>query len=652
MPKSKVKKALKKAIVKAVVKKAVKNKKRITGHGDYDILDALGGTGDTIRGAAAVLGPVGNLVGGISRGVKLGKTLINGTPNEGSGFVNKAVTRGATALGDLLAPGLGDFLGKGASSLAKWIGFGDYRLKSNTMLTGCGRPNFTSRPGSIRFAWTEFVNPITYTSSNFSLQNYLLNPGNPTLFPFLSTIATNFENFEFHGLIMHYDSTSSVAFSGNSPAVGQVTMATDYDVIDANYAGIREMEVTLFATTEAPFDDQYHAIECKRGKNVMSNMYVQPYSQVSQFPDDPRFSCLGNFQLATTGIPYPGSGAPVIGNLYVTYDVTLAKPQIATDATASFSQHMTVNNNANVWGGFQLVAVNPAGSPTMTFSVTGTGTGSQMTVTVPAGQPFIGQYVISVQGLSNTNFNGSLPVTGFGSNGSVTIKANPTFANALSYTAGMSTYGGGAAGYGWSTTVIWNVTSTTGGGLVIPVPTTASGTLNFDIYIAQIASGLTTKRTNKNKYQLKIDEQEEKLQEIRNQISTFMSLKNDKGVSPVVVSTSGIYEVEDEDECQIEGPKQVEGIKRSPEMDFSQSESISTSSCESVLINTNDYPLVVDSPVQDLEMFRARRKVDLKHANHARVACASIDHDDDSVSCEWCNVMLPLLVRRQFKNGK
>jgi hypothetical protein len=652
MPKSKVKKALKKAIVKAVVKKAVKNKKRITGHGDYDILDALGGTGDTIRGAAAVLGPVGNLVGGISRGVKLGKTLINGTPNEGSGFVNKAVTRGATALGDLLAPGLGDFLGKGASSLAKWIGFGDYRLKSNTMLTGCGRPNFTSRPGSIRFAWTEFVNPITYTSSNFSLQNYLLNPGNPTLFPFLSTIATNFENFEFHGLIMHYDSTSSVAFSGNSPAVGQVTMATDYDVIDANYAGIREMEVTLFATTEAPFDDQYHAIECKRGKNVMSNMYVQPYSQVSQFPDDPRFSCLGNFQLATTGIPYPGSGAPVIGNLYVTYDVTLAKPQIATDATASFSQHMTVNNNANVWGGFQLVAVNPAGSPTMTFSVTGTGTGSQMTVTVPAGQPFIGQYVISVQGLSNTNFNGSLPVTGFGSNGSVTIKANPTFANALSYTAGMSTYGGGAAGYGWSTTVIWNVTSTTGGGLVIPVPTTASGTLNFDIYIAQIASGLTTKRTNKNKYQLKIDEQEEKLQEIRNQISTFMSLRNDKGVSPVVVSTSGIYEVEDEDECQIEGPKQVEGIKRSPEMDFSQSESISTSSCESVLINTNDYPLVVDSPVQDLEMFRARRKVDLKHANHARVACASIDHDDDSVSCEWCNVMLPLLVRRQFKNGK
>jgi len=652
MPKSKVKKALKKAIVKAVAKKVVKPTRRIKGHGDYSFLDDLSGAADLVKGVSTVLGPAGTLVGGLTRGFKAGKTLISGTPNEGNGFVNKAVTRGATALGDLLAPGLGDFLGKGASSLAKWIGFGDYRLKSNTMLTGCGRPNFTSKPGSIRFAWTEFVNPITYSSSNFSLQNYLLNPGNSTLFPFLSTIATNFENFEFHGLIMHYDSTSSVAFSGNSPAVGQVTMATDYDVIDANYAGIREMEVTLFATTEPPFDDQYHAIECKRGKNVMSNMYVQPYSQVAQFPDDPRFSCLGNFQLATSGIPYPGSGAPVIGNLYVTYDVTLMKPQIATDATASFSQHMTVNNVSNVWSGFQLVAVNPAGSPTMTFSIAGTGTNSQMTVTVPAGQPFIGQYVISIQGLSATSFSASLPVTGFGSSGSVTIKPNPTYASALSYTAGNSTYGGGAAGYAWSSTVIWNVTSTTGGGLVIPLPTSASGTLNFDIYIAQIASGLTTKRTNRNKYQLKIDEQEEKLQEIRNQIATFMSLKNDKGVSPVVVSTSGIYEVDDEEECQIEGPKQFEGIKRSPEMDFSQSESISTSSCESVIIDTNNYPLVVDSPVQDLEMFRARRKVDLKHANHARVACASIDHNDENAVCEWCNVMLPLFMRRRLKDGK
>jgi len=531
----KAKKVVKKQVKKAVRKEVVKDLKTIA-NSRVNSKIMSGNSSNRIQGNG-----IYSLPDAILRGGSVIKDLGFGGRDEGSGFVNKAVTRGTTALGNLLVPGFGDFLGKGASSLAKWIGFGDYHLKSNSMMANCGRPNFGSKPGSIRFAWTEFVIPISYTSSNFQLQNFLLNPGNPSLFPFLNTIAQNFENFEFHGLIMHYDTTSSVAFSGSSPAVGQVTMATDYDVLDVNYPSIRDMEVTLFATTEAPYDDQYHAIECKRSRNVMNTMYIQPFTQVSQFPDDPRFSCLGNFQIATTGIPYT-SGAPVIGNLYVTYDVSLSKPQLATGATSSgYSQHSQWDNVSNAW-----VAGGPANSNGVISTsnssltpITITGTGSSTTAALLidfTASGLTGAYMISIFGNALTaatlaSPGNSNPVA----TGGLTVSKVSTGSTIPAVTTGPTN--NPFAGFNNNYSVNLLVKLTSSGAVSLPVASAAGQPMVYDIYIASIAGGpLSGKRFNKNRSQLQIDETSNRINQLEQTLNQFLSLKNSKGFSPVIIT--------------------------------------------------------------------------------------------------------------------
>lgn len=500
------------------VKKLVHTKSgRVYGHGDY-LTDAVDG----------FLGP----------------------RREGQGYVNKIAESGATALGNVLMPGFGSWFGKGASTLSRWLGFGDYSLQCNSLLNqtapSLGRPNFTSKPGSVRLAWTEFVGAIFVSGSNFVNRNYILNPGNPALFPFMAPIALCFENFEFHGLIMHFDSTSSVAFSGNSPAVGQVTMATDYDVIDANYQNLREMEISMFATTQAPYDDQYHAIECKRGKNALSTMYTQPFSSVSQFPDDPRFSCLGNFQIATQGIPV-SSGNPTIGNLYVTYDVTLTKPQLANNPNANFVQHNYLANINGTWTPSTLVYQNVYNLGTANVSGTGATTSGKITIDLGVLTP--GKYMISI----------STPVNAAGYNAAHT--AVPTALNWYADThTSFCTYtlapitpisflsnSDAITGASWGGFCQVNLLQTDSLNCTVSfdamTSTNSDTVVNYEVFILGMPVGLQgTRKRAMNKTELDkienehlLDVQGKKLQELENKLMEFSRRVNDKGVSPHII---------------------------------------------------------------------------------------------------------------------
>lgn len=257
---------------------------------------------------------------------------------ESKGIINKGARFVGKAIGSALPiPGAGEALGNAASWLARIFGAGKYKIKSNTLLSH-NIAQFSDN-GSITFSHREYVTDIV-SSVNFNNQGYLINPGNALLFPWLSKIANNFEEFEFLGLIFEFKSMSASAVGSTNTGLGTLIMATDYDVVDANYATKQEMEIADFSTSDAPCYHQYHPVECDPRQNVMKKMFVQNATTLAGYPDDPRFSVLGNFQIATQGVQSPST----VGELWVSYHVRLSKPQLARGLASQQSAHVTAQS--------------------------------------------------------------------------------------------------------------------------------------------------------------------------------------------------------------------------------------------------------------------------------------------------------------------
>lgn len=283
-------------------------------------------------------------------GKSLSRPFLHDEPSKG------VINKGARWLGNEIGskipiPGVGRAMGNASSWLAKAFGFGDYQIKSNSLLTSNTNVAQFKNHGDITVSHREFIADITATTF-FSLQNYLINPGNAALFPWLSTIAKNFEAYEMLGLIFEFKSTSATAVGSTTTGLGTLIMATDYDVLDVPFADKRSMEITDFATSAAPCYSQIHPIECSPRENVMSKLYIHSGNDVSAYPDDARFSAMGNFQIATTGV----QSTSVVGELWVSYHVKLLKPQIDSGSKmAMTSIHAVINTPNAVDGGNSIL---------------------------------------------------------------------------------------------------------------------------------------------------------------------------------------------------------------------------------------------------------------------------------------------------------
>lgn len=237
-----------------------------------------------------------------------------------SGFVRMA--EGPT-LGSLLQQVAKTGLSMAAKSI---IGFGDYKVSSNTVAGSGSIPTFGD--DSIRVRRKEYLGDII-SSVLYQTAVYPINPGVSTTFPWLSVLAQNFEEYEIHGLVFSFISTSAVALSTSDPALGKVMMATEYNVDAQPFDSARAMMTTLFSNYGKPSDSLDHAIECKRSAGITRNLLVRsgpvPPAAAKQLYD------LGNFQISTEGM----QTASNIGGLWVTYDVTFRKPILSVDSFLS-----------------------------------------------------------------------------------------------------------------------------------------------------------------------------------------------------------------------------------------------------------------------------------------------------------------------------
>lgn len=265
-------------------------------------------------------------------------------------------------LGDFLG-GLGKKVGNTAQSMFRDItGFGDYRdngPKSNSLLSMVGRAadtRSTSMSGpsvnpfemgamSVKFGGSaprvqhrEFVGPILASGSTaFTTQVFQIQPGlsgSRTLFPWGSSVAQCFRQYQLHGMILEYVTTST-NYAANS-ALGSVSMSTVYDAERSPLSNLAEVDNNEFTTSAAPSVSFYHPIECAPASQATLMKYVAKSNSVSG--TDARFDDVGTFQISQSGV---GVAAGVqIGELWCSYDIEFFKaelPDLHAGTTAVFS---------------------------------------------------------------------------------------------------------------------------------------------------------------------------------------------------------------------------------------------------------------------------------------------------------------------------
>lgn len=196
------------------------------------------------------------------------------------------------------------------------------------------RPNIRRTNGSVVITHREFVSDIS-GSTEFELsQQHTINPGNPVLFPWLSTVAQCFELYHFTKLVMEYKSTSGTAVSGTNPALGTVIMATQYDVLDVPFASKQAMNNYEGAVDGAPYKTFRHDVlqglrTTRRPHLPLTELYVHDESELPTGADH-RFYDIGRFSVGTQGMPAEGNA---VGELWADFTVELFKPKITPEDT-------------------------------------------------------------------------------------------------------------------------------------------------------------------------------------------------------------------------------------------------------------------------------------------------------------------------------
>jgi len=258
-----------------------------------------------------------------------------------------------------------------ASGIAQTLsGVGDYSvgpapadITANSLvrpLPGPLVPHMHSSAQGIRVTHREYIADMTVGTfaSPFTSQ-FVLNPGDSRVFPWLSQVARNFTQWIPMGMAFEMKSTVLSGVNSANPQYGTFNMATNYDVYASLFGNDRvRMLNHFFASSAGPLDSQLHLIECSPDQTPLKLLFVRPQGgletevkaveseggifTVADYSAtyDARLYDLGRLEVLGINAPAGGTGY-VVGELWVSYDIMLLKPVINTSAGYTYQSAFT-----------------------------------------------------------------------------------------------------------------------------------------------------------------------------------------------------------------------------------------------------------------------------------------------------------------------
>lgn len=217
-------------------------------------------------------------------------------------------------------------LGQMAGNLFREVtGVGDYKVSSNSLMSSIDQlPSFKNMSAGTRVQHREFLFDVITSdvAGQFKIQTVPIQPALTTAFPWLAASAENYQEYKLNGVVYEFKSNSYNALASTNTASGTVVMATDYNVLDPPFTNKFQMEQTQFTCSGKPSINLLHPIECNKLETPTSVLFTRAGPVTT---GDLRLYDWGNFQIATVGM----QGTSVnIGELWVTYDLTLLKPKL------------------------------------------------------------------------------------------------------------------------------------------------------------------------------------------------------------------------------------------------------------------------------------------------------------------------------------
>jgi len=283
--------------------------------------------------------------------------------------------------------GMGHSLG---GALSKWLGSGDYTVGTNSivrqMKSSQSIPMMHNDGQSITVRHKEYLGEIPGTTGYTVFDSFGLNPGNSRTFPWLSRLASNFQEYKFKGVVFHYIPTSGNAVAGTGAPLGSVMIQTSYRSTDTAPTSKLEMLNEYNSSEAVPSETFAHPVECDPKENPFNVQYVR--NGAVPDGDSTMMYDLGTTYVATSG----QAGTTVLGDLWVTYEVELKKPLLNSNVTSDGKSGYLTFNTAPTTGSFFT------GTPVVGGNVAVAATGK--TITMPRGS--VGDWILLIELRSNT----------------------------------------------------------------------------------------------------------------------------------------------------------------------------------------------------------------------------------------------------------
>lgn len=336
----------------------------------------------------------------------LAKDVSNVVTYKPSTGVGRAVQAGVSTLANSagIPSWLAEPLGNASSWLTKLIGFGRYdNIRSNS-LVNLARGNDsgfkTNAPISFKngrlgsdgiFAHEELIAPV-YGTTDFSSTTYLINPGNPTLFPGGNLFMRNYEEYQPLGIVFQYIPSSGQYSGVGSAALGTVAMAMDYDVTDDNFTSLMTMSNAEYSVQDVSCNHLFAPVECAQSRQATNKLYVTDATTVGGV-GEPLFHFHSRLTIATQGQPTTSQ----IGWLKAIYHFRMSKPIV--ESTTSYRTFSAFQQTALVSGSFNTLT-STCSDATWTRTIGPRGAGG-VALTLSSTAPLVGDYVIT--GISSAN---------------------------------------------------------------------------------------------------------------------------------------------------------------------------------------------------------------------------------------------------------
>lgn len=193
-----------------------------------------------------------------------------------------------------------------------------YDVPKGVSTSATSPPSFGSNRTIVRHR--EFIGNIQ-GSTGFEINTWNVNPGDEATFPWLSTLAQNYEKYRPIGMIFEFKSTSANALASTNTALGTVMLAPRYNAIASSVPGSKmEMLQIENCTSICPAESSMCGIECAQNYNPLGVLYIR--NSGSNVANNEQMYDFCDFYLATEGM----QAVATIGELWITYEIELLTP--------------------------------------------------------------------------------------------------------------------------------------------------------------------------------------------------------------------------------------------------------------------------------------------------------------------------------------